>query len=60
MVSIAMKRHYDHVNSYKRKHLIGVGLQVQRFSPLLHGRKHGVMQTDMVLKKDLIVLHLNP
>lgn len=29
-VSIAVKRHYDHGNSYKGKHLI----QFQRFSPL--------------------------
>ena len=33
--SIAMKRHRDHSNSYKEKHLTGAGLQVQRFSPLL-------------------------
>ena len=29
-----MKRHHDHGNSYKRKHLIGAVLQFQRFSPL--------------------------
>jgi hypothetical protein len=34
-VSIAVKRHHDHNNSYKRKHLIEAGLQLQRFSPLL-------------------------
>ena len=33
-VSIAVKRHYDHGNSYKGKHLIGAGLWFQRFSPL--------------------------
>ena len=32
-VSIAVKRHHDQGNSYKEQHLIGAGLQVQRFSP---------------------------
>jgi hypothetical protein len=32
-VSFAVKRHHDQVKSYKG-HLIRVGLQVQRFSPL--------------------------
>lgn len=32
-VSIAMKRDHDQGNSYKGKHLIGLGLQVQRISP---------------------------
>jgi hypothetical protein len=30
-----VKRHNDHSSSYKGKHLIGAGLQFQRFSPLL-------------------------
>jgi hypothetical protein len=29
-----VKRHHDHGNSDKGKHLIGAGLQFQRFSPL--------------------------
>jgi hypothetical protein len=33
-VSVAVKRHHYHGNSYKGKHLIGAGLQFQRFSPL--------------------------
>ena len=33
-VSIAVKRHHDHGNSYKGKHFIGAGLWFQRFSPL--------------------------
>jgi hypothetical protein len=36
-VSIALKRHCDNSNAYKGKHLIGAGLQVQRYSPF---RKH--------------------
>ena len=31
---IAVKRHHNHNNSYNGKHLIGAGLQSQRFSPL--------------------------
>jgi hypothetical protein len=30
----AVKRYHDWGNYYKGKHLIGAGLQVQRFSPL--------------------------
>jgi hypothetical protein len=36
---IAVKRYYDHDNSYKRKHLIGVGLQFQRFKLLSLGHE---------------------
>jgi hypothetical protein len=48
-----MKRHHDQDNSYKGKHLIGTGLQFQRFSPL--SIMHGSMQADMVLEKELRV-----
>ena len=34
-VAIGMKRQHDHNNSYKGKHLIGHGYQVQKHSPLL-------------------------
>ena len=35
MPSVAVKRHHNQGNSYKRQqHLTGAGLQVQRFSPL--------------------------
>ena len=30
-----MKRHHDHSKSYKEKHLVGAGLQIQRFSLLI-------------------------
>ena len=46
-VSSAEKRHLDHDNSFKGQYLIGSGLQVQRFSPLLccetwqHPSRHG-------------------
>jgi len=41
-VSITVKRHHDHSNSYKGKHLIGAGLKFQRCSPLLTGGKRAV------------------
>jgi hypothetical protein len=31
---ITVKRHHDQGNSYKGEHLIGAGLQFQRFNPL--------------------------
>jgi hypothetical protein len=33
-VSMVVKKHHDHRSSYKSKHLIGAGLQFQRFSSL--------------------------
>jgi hypothetical protein len=56
---IAVKRHHDHGNSSEGKHLIGAGLQVQRFSPLSSWWEHGSVQTNMVLEKELRVLHLD-
>jgi hypothetical protein len=45
-------------NSYTGKHLIGAGLQVQRFSPLSSGQEHGNIQAGMV-QEELRVLHLH-
>ena len=56
-VSIAVKRHHDQSNSSKRSHLIGVGLQVQRFSSLSSRQEHGSMWAGMALE-ELRVLHL--
>ena len=50
-VSITVKRHKDHSNSYKRKCFIVAGL---RFGGLIHyhyNRKHGGIQADLVLEK---------
>ena len=50
-ISIAMKRHHDHCNSHKGKHLIGSALQ---FGGLVHyhySRKQGGTQADMVLER---------
>jgi hypothetical protein len=38
-VSMAVKRYHDHGNFHKG-HLIGAGLQVQRFSPLSTKQEH--------------------
>jgi hypothetical protein len=51
-----VKRHHEHINSYKGKHLIEAGLQFQRF----HGRENGGMQEDMVIEKELRIVHPDP
>ena len=50
--SIAVKRHRDHGNSYKGKHVIGTGVWFQRCSPLLawqetwqYAARHGTVST---------------
>jgi hypothetical protein len=53
-----MNRHHDQGNSYKGQHLIGAGLQVQRFSPLSSRQEHGSIQAGMV-QEELRVLHLH-
>ena len=45
-VSIALKRNHDHSNSYKRKHLIGGGLQFKRFILL-------ILWQDVLLRKQI-------
>jgi hypothetical protein len=55
-VYIAVKRHHDQGNSYKGKHLIGAGLQFQRFSPL---SSRWEAMAEMVVEKELRVLHLD-
>ena len=52
-----MKGHHDRVNSYKGKHLTGVGLQFRGFVRYCHGEKHGDTQADRLLEKELRVLH---
>lgn len=39
--SVAMKGHHSQGNLYKRKHLIGAGLQLRRLVHCHHDRKHG-------------------
>jgi hypothetical protein len=46
-----VKRHHDHCDSYKRKNLIGGGLQFRGLVHYQHGEKPGGMQVDVVLEK---------
>ena len=59
-VYISVKRHHDHGNSYKGKHLTGAGLEFRGLVHDHHVRKHNSMQADMGLEKELGVLHPNP
>ena len=52
-----MNRHHDQGISYKEPHLIGVGLQVQRFSPVSSRQEHGSVWAGMV-QADMRVVHL--
>jgi len=42
-----MNRHHDQFKSYKGQHLIGAGLQIQKFSPLSSRQEHGSIQAGM-------------
>jgi hypothetical protein len=53
-----VSRHHDQGKSYKGHHLIGAGLQVQRFSPFSSRWEHGSIQADM-MQEELRVLHLH-
>jgi hypothetical protein len=52
-----VKRHDDHSNSYEGKHLIEAGYSF-RGVVHYHGRKHGGIQEDMVLEKELRALRI--
>ena len=54
-VAIAVKRHHGHANSYK-----GPAYKFKSVVHSQHDRKHGSTQADMVLEKELRVLHLDP
>jgi hypothetical protein len=55
-----MKRHCNHSNSYKQKHVIGNGLKFRGLVYYCHGGEHGSVWTDMTLERELRVLHLDP
>jgi len=57
--SIAVRRHHDHGNSYKKKHLIEAGLWFRGLVHRHHGREHGGTSADMVLGRELRGLHLD-
>ena len=59
LVSLSLKRHHGHSNSSKGKHLISAGLEFRSLVHCHHSGKHGGMQADMVLKKELRVVHLD-
>jgi hypothetical protein len=58
-ISTAVKGHHDLGNSHKGKHLSEPGLQFRGSVLYHHDWKHGSMQVDTVLEKELRVLHLD-
>jgi hypothetical protein len=53
-----VNRHHDQGKSDKRQHLMGAGLQVDRFSPLSSKWKHASIQAGMI-QEMLRALHLH-
>jgi hypothetical protein len=53
----SLQPHRGQGKSYKGQHLIGAGLQVQRFSALSSRQEHGSIQAGMV-QEELRFLHL--
>ena len=50
-----MKRHHDHDNSYKQRHLIDlVACTFRGLVHYQHSEEHGDRQTEMVLEKELL------
>ena len=58
-VCIAFKRHWNHENSYKGRHLFVVAYSLRALVRYHHDRKHGGVQAEMVQKKEVRVLHLD-
>ena len=56
---IAVKGHHDQCNSYKGKHLIRLAYSFRGSVHYHHGGKHGSIQADMMLEKELRVLHID-
>ena len=56
---IAMKRHQDQGDSYKRQHLIEGGFHSRGSIRYHYGGKHGSLQADMVWEKEMKVLYLD-
>jgi hypothetical protein len=54
-----VNNHHDQGKPYKKQHLIGAGLQVQRFSPLSSRQEHGSIQAGMA-EAELRVICLHP
>ena len=58
-VSIAVNRHHDQGNSYEDI-LLGLAYSYRGSVHYYHGRKRGSIQSDIVLKKELGIQHLDP
>lgn len=56
---IAVKGHHDRGNAYERTHLIGLIDSFRGLVRYYHGRKHGSVQTDMVLYEGISTLAQN-
>jgi hypothetical protein len=56
---IPMKKCHRHSNPYKGKHLTRAGLLIRGSVRYFHVWKHGGMQGNMLLEKELGVLHLD-
>jgi hypothetical protein len=53
-----VNRQHNKGNSYEGEHLIGAGLQVQKFSAVSSRQEHDSIQAGMV-QEELRVLHLH-
>ena len=56
---IAVKRHHEQGNFHRGEPLIGLAYSFRGSVHYHYGRKHGSVQADMVLEKELSVLHLD-
>jgi hypothetical protein len=54
-----VKKHHNQGNSYKYKHELRLVYRFRGSVHYYHTRKHGSMQADMGLKKELRILHLD-
>jgi hypothetical protein len=50
-VSVAVKRHHDHGNSYKGKHRMGMAYSFRGLVHYCYGGKYGDKQANVVLER---------
>jgi hypothetical protein len=50
-ISVAVKRHRDHSNSYRENDLMTAALQFRGLVHCHHGGKHGSAEADIVLER---------
>ena len=58
-ISISVSRHHDRINSHIGKLLSGASLQF-RVQSIIIMVGHGSMQADVMLKKEMRLLHFDP